>query len=59
MDFTNTLANNEEDLQDEDFCYDEEDSIEECELLNITFTKEMRFYQLKKFHHWKSFTKKV
>ena len=45
MDFTNTLANNEEDLQDEDFCYDEEDSIEECELLNIMFTKEMRFYQ--------------
>ena len=32
MDFTNTLANNEEDLQDEDFYYDEEDSVEECEL---------------------------
>ena len=32
MDFTNALANNEEDLQDEDFYYDEEDSVEECEI---------------------------
>ena len=32
MDFTNTLANNEEDLQDKDFYYDEEHSVEECEL---------------------------
>ena len=32
MDFTNTLANNEEDLQDEDFYYDEEGRVEECEL---------------------------
>ena len=32
MDFTNTLANNEEDLQDEDFYYNEDDSVEECEL---------------------------
>ena len=27
MDFTNTLANTEEDLQDEDFYYDEEGSV--------------------------------
>ena len=32
MDFTNALANNEEDFQDEDFYYDEEDSVDECEL---------------------------
>ena len=32
MDFTNASANNEEDLQDEDFYYDEEDSVEEWEL---------------------------
>ena len=32
MDFTNALPHNEEDLQDEDFYYDEEDSVEECEL---------------------------
>ena len=32
MGFTNALADNEEDLQDEDFYYDEEDIVEECEL---------------------------
>ena len=32
MDFTNALANNEEDFQDEDFYYDEEDSVGECKL---------------------------
>ena len=32
MAFTNALPNNEEDLQDEDFYYDEENSVEECEL---------------------------
>ena len=32
MDFTNALANNEEDLLDEDFYYDEEDTVKECEL---------------------------
>ena len=31
MGFTNSLANNEEDLQDEGFYYNEEDSVEECE----------------------------
>ena len=29
MDFTNTLAHNEEDLPDEDFYYDVEESVEE------------------------------
>ena len=32
MDSTNALTNNEEDLQDEDFYYDEEGSVEECKL---------------------------
>ena len=31
MGFANSLANNEEDLQDEGFYYNEEDSVEECE----------------------------
>ena len=48
MDFANALANNEEDLQDEDFYYDQEDSAEECELFkhNVYEEKEMRSYQL-------------
>ena len=32
MDITNALANNKEVLQDEDFYYDEEESVDECEL---------------------------
>ena len=32
MDFTNALANNEKDFQDEDFYHDEEDSVDKCEL---------------------------
>ena len=35
MGFTNSLANNEEDLQDEGFYYNEEDSVEECEHFKI------------------------
>ena len=31
MDFNNALANNEEELQDGDFYYDEEGIVEECE----------------------------
>ena len=32
MDFTNAFANNKGDLQDEDLYYDEEESVEGCEL---------------------------
>ena len=36
MDFTNTLANNKEALQDKDFYY-EEGSVEECELFKHVY----------------------
>ena len=36
MNFINALANNEEDLQDERFHYDDENSVEECELFKHT-----------------------
>ena len=32
MDFTNALANNKEVFQEEDFYYDEEENVDECEL---------------------------
>ena len=57
MDFTNALPDNEEDSQNEDFYYEEEESVEN---VNIMFTNEMTFYQWrKKFHQLKSLTKKV
>ena len=60
MDFTNALPDNEEDSQNEDFYYEEEESVENVNFLNIMFTNEMTFYQWrKKFHQWKSLTKKV
>ena len=37
MYFTNALANNKEDLQDEDFYYDEKDSVEKCELFKHVY----------------------
>ena len=35
MDFTNALAVNKGDFQDEDFYHDEEDSIDECEIFKL------------------------
>ena len=37
MYFTNALANNKEDLQDEDFYYDEKGSVEKCELFKHVY----------------------
>ena len=37
MYFTNALANNKEDLQGEDFYYDEKDNVEKCELFKHVY----------------------
>ena len=43
MDFTNALANDEEDLQDEDFYHDGEDSVEQWELLEQRLRRKWDF----------------
>ena len=43
MDFTNALANDEEDLKDEDFYHDGEDSVEQWELLEQRLRRKWDF----------------